>query len=146
MARRTAQLNSTMLFVAAAALLMPAIFSLSIFGALKEHEYRVILLSRWTSGVLILVYLLGLAQTLFGRREGTKLGEAAKVKDSLEKPVRSAWSAFSALVVTTVLLSFASEILVGQMQQPSRRSRSPTFLWEPWSSPSLATWPNTPAP
>ena len=116
-ARRTAQLNSTMLFVAAAALLMPAIFSLSIFGTLKEHEYRVVLLSRWTSGVLILLYLLGLAQTLFGRRKEAKLPEATTVKDSLEKPVRSAWSAFSALAVTTVLLSFASEILVGQMQQ-----------------------------
>ena len=62
--RRTAQLNSGMLFVAMAALAMPVIFSLSQFGTFTIHAYEVIVLSRWTSGVLIVVYCLGLVRTL----------------------------------------------------------------------------------
>lgn len=108
--RRTAQLNSGMLFVAMAALAMPVIFSLSQFGSLTVHAYRVIVLSRWTSGVLIVVYGLGLVRTLLatsppGTRELHESGQQ-----------RSRWWALAALSGSTVLLSILSEILVGGIE------------------------------
>lgn len=109
--RHSAQLNSTMLLIATAALVMPAIFSLSLFGALKTHEPRVVLLSRWTSGILIILYVIGLAQTLVRRPQTPESIERS------QEPVRSVRSAFGALALTTILLSFVSAILVGQMEQ-----------------------------
>lgn len=109
-----AQLNSTMLFVAVAALVTPAIFSLSLFGSIREHEPRILLLTRWTSGVLIIIYLLGLVQTLRGQRKPLK-----PTRPSSES-VRSAKSAFAALTVTTIMLSCMSNSLVQTIETAKR--------------------------
>jgi Ca2+:H+ antiporter len=107
--RRTAQLNSGMLFVAMAALAMPVIFSLSQFGTFTIHAYEVIVLSRWTSGVLIVVYCLGLVRTLLATSP-----PARELDES--RPRRSRWWALAALAVSTILLSILSEILVGGIE------------------------------
>ena len=107
--RRTAQLNSGMLFVAMAALAMPVIFSLSQFGTFTIHAYKVIVLSRWTSAVLIVVYCLGLVRTLLATSP-----PARELDESRQH--RSRWGAFAALAVSTVLLSILSEILVGGIE------------------------------
>lgn len=104
--RVNAQINSTMLFVAVAALVTPAIFSLSLFGRLVQNERRVFFLSRWTSVVLIAIYILGLVQTL--RRHRSRPRNPKRPSG----PVRSVKSAFAALAVTTVLLAFMSDSLV----------------------------------
>jgi Ca2+:H+ antiporter len=103
--RTNAQINSTMLFVAVAALVTPAIFSLSAFGHLREHEYRILLLSRWTSIVLILIYSLGLLETLRRRQK-------AKPPREPGEAIRGPKSALAALSLTTILLSFMSNSLV----------------------------------
>jgi Ca2+:H+ antiporter len=107
--RRTAQLNSGMLFVAMAALAMPVIFRLSQFGSFTMHAYSVIVLSRWTSGVLIVVYCLGLVRALLAASP-----PARELDESRQR--RSRWWALAALTVSTVLLGMLSEILVGGIE------------------------------
>src|SRR4051794_18621984 len=50
--RATSGTNSTMLFIAVIALVMPAVYDLSVHGDLKEHGATLQQLSLWTSGVL----------------------------------------------------------------------------------------------
>ena len=54
--RQAAAVNSTMMFIAVVALVIPAVFAWSVFGQLKEHDTLIENMSLWTSGVLILVY------------------------------------------------------------------------------------------
>jgi Ca2+:H+ antiporter len=104
--RQTAAVSSTMLFIAVVALVMPAVFSWSVFGEMREHGALIEKVSLWTSLVLIVVYLLSL-RFAFGthaaKNEGTHKSE---------RPVRNA---LVALIAATVLIAFLSEILVAQI-------------------------------
>lgn len=104
--RQTAAVSSTMLFIAVVALVMPAVFSLSVFGELREHAKTIEDMSLWTSLVLIVVYLLSL-RFVFGTH-------AAKheLTPKSERPVRSA---LVALGLATILIALLSEILVAQI-------------------------------
>ena len=104
--RQTAAVSSTMLFIAVVALVMPAVFSLSVFGEMREHAATIENVSLWTSLVLIVVYLLSL-RFAFGTH-AAKQEEAHKS----ERPVRSA---LVALVLATILIAVLSEILVAQI-------------------------------
>src|SRR3954466_363630 len=53
--RSHANMNSTMLFIAVVALIMPAVYDLAVFGRLQVEAPRVEQLSLWTCGVLIIV-------------------------------------------------------------------------------------------
>jgi Ca2+:H+ antiporter len=105
-------LNSTMLMIAVAGLVMPAIFNLTVYGNLEHHSSsRFENLSLWTSGVLILLYLANLAFVFRTHRdvlapEGTKP----------EKPATSKGQAIAALVTATVLVAVLSEILIHQIE------------------------------
>lgn len=104
--RQTAAVNSTMLFIAVVALVMPAVFALSVFGHLREHGELIEHMSLWTSVVLIVVYLLSL-RFAFGTH-------AMKVEEG-HQSARSARSALAALILATVLIAVLSEILVAQI-------------------------------
>lgn len=104
--RQTAAVSSTMLFIAVVALVMPAVFSLSVFGELREHAATIENMSLWTSLVLIVVYLLSL-RFAFGTH-------AAK-HEELHQSERPARSALIALVLATILIAVLSEILVAQI-------------------------------
>ena len=106
--RQSAAVNSTMLFIAVVALVMPAVFALSILGRLHAHSELIEKMSLWTSVVLILVYLLNL---LFTFRNPS--AAVQREQQELERPVRSA---VIALVLATILISLLSEILVGQIE------------------------------
>ncbi|HST79051.1 MAG TPA: cation transporter, partial [Verrucomicrobiae bacterium] len=55
--RASTSANSTMLMIAVAALVMPAIFNLTIYGNLAHHASEPLEnLSLWTSAVLVLLY------------------------------------------------------------------------------------------
>ena len=58
--RQAAAVSSTTLFIAVVALVIPAVFSWSVFGELREHSKIIEQMSLWTSLVLIVVYLLSL--------------------------------------------------------------------------------------
>lgn len=104
--RQAAAVNSTMMFIPVVALVMPAVFGLSVFGHLQEHGRRIEQMSLWTSVVLIIVYLLSLRFAF---------GTHAEKPATSEKSERRALSALGALVLATILIAVLSEILVGQI-------------------------------
>ncbi len=107
--RRHASINSTMLFIAVVALVIPAVFDLAVFGRLEEHGPRIEQLSLWTCIVLVVLYALNLIFT-FG---GPKPPRSDKPEGSPMKPA-------IALIVTTILVGLLSEILVGEIEAAKR--------------------------
>jgi Ca2+:H+ antiporter len=109
-ARSTSAMNSTMLMIAVAALVMPAVFNLTIFGTLQHRDVNLEHLSLWTSGVLILLYLLNL---LFVFRTHRSVFQAQQ-HDS-DAPKTSRGQAIVSLALATGLIAWMSEVLVGQI-------------------------------
>jgi Ca2+:H+ antiporter len=108
--RTTSAMNSTTLMIAVAALVMPAIFNLTLFGTLQHHDVKLQHLSLWTSGVLIVLYLLNL---LFVFRTHRAAFTAQPAEEGAHKTSRT--QAIVALGLSTVLIAVISEILVGQI-------------------------------
>src|SRR5438445_2931603 len=107
----TSAMNSTMLMIAVAALVMPAVFNLTIFGTLQHRDVNLEHLSLWTSGVLILLYLLNL---LFVFRTHRSVFQAQQHDDeSGQKTSRG--QAIISLALATGLIAWMGEILVGQI-------------------------------
>ncbi|MCU1286022.1 MAG: hypothetical protein JWO13_2372 [Acidobacteriales bacterium] len=111
--RAASSTNSTMLFIAVIALVMPAVYDLSVHGDLKEHGATLQQLSLWTSGVLILLYVVSFLfvfkthKTLFsGGEEDVPAGEG----------VTSVRSAAISMVTATLIIAYMSEILVGEIE------------------------------
>lgn len=107
--RHDAAVNSTMLFVAAIALIMPAVYDISIFGSLRPTGRVIEHLSLWTSLILIAVYACSILFT-FGRP--SKGGGSQKAPEE----ARSANTAVISLVVSTGIIAYVSDILVAQIE------------------------------
>jgi len=109
--RATTSTNSTMLMIAVAALVMPAIFNLTIYGNLEHHSsQRLENLSLWTSAVLILLYFGNLLFVFKTHRSVFHPPDAQR-----EVPEQSRAQAITALVLATVCIAVLSEILVDQI-------------------------------
>jgi Ca2+:H+ antiporter len=108
--RTTSAMNSTTLMIAVAALVMPAVFNLTLFGTLQHHDVNLQHLSLWTSGVLIALYLLNL---LFVFRTHRSAFAASQQEEA--GPAASRTQAIVSLGLATVLIAVMSEILVGQI-------------------------------
>jgi Ca2+:H+ antiporter len=108
--RATSAMNSTTLMIAVAALVMPAVFNLTLFGTLQHHDVNLQHLSLWTSGVLIALYLLNL---LFVFR--THRASFAAQHPEEDAPKTSRTQAIVSLGLATLLIAGMSEILVGQI-------------------------------
>jgi len=104
--RQAAAVNSTMMFIAVVALVIPAVFAWSVFGQLREHDKLIENMSLLTSGVLIVVYLLSLFFSF---------GTHATKEQETHKSQRSIGSALLALGLATVLIGILSEVLVAQI-------------------------------
>ena len=104
--------NTSMLFLAVVALVMPALYDLTVFGSLKQTGATIERLSFWTALVLLASYA---ASLLFTFRTHRSLfgGE-------VENPRVRQSTAVGILVVTTTLIAVASEILVGQIEAVTR--------------------------
>jgi Ca2+:H+ antiporter len=101
--------NASMLFLAVVALVMPALFQLSIFGSLEASGRRIEHLSFWTSGVLLASYAASLVFMLRTHR-GLFRGERP------EHPALGRAAAAGLLAAAAVLVAIASEVLVGQIE------------------------------
>jgi Ca2+:H+ antiporter len=108
--KRYASINSTMLFIAVVALVIPAVFGFAVFGRIEEHGVRIEQLSLWTCIVLVVLYALNLLFTFGGEKPGTEQ----------EKPTGSPTRAAISLVIATVLVGWLSEILVGEIEAAKR--------------------------
>jgi Ca2+:H+ antiporter len=114
-ARTTSAMNSTMLMIAVAALVMPAVFNLTVFGTLQHGDINLEHLSLWTSGVLILLYLLNL---LFVFRTHRSVFQQTQHHE--EAPETSRGQAIVSLALATVLIAVMSEVLVDQIAPVTR--------------------------
>jgi Ca2+:H+ antiporter len=112
--RTTSSMNSTTLMIAVAALVMPAVFNLTLFGTLQHHDVNLQNLSLWTSGVLILLYLLNML-FVFRTHRATFAAQAHEegISQATQKPSRG--QAIFSLGLATALIAWMSEILVGQI-------------------------------
>jgi Ca2+:H+ antiporter len=110
-ARTTSAMNSTMLMIAVAALVMPAVFNLTIFGTLKHRDVNLEHISLLSSVVRILLYLLNL---LFVFRTHRSIFQSQQHADDGEQQT-SRGQAFVSLALATALIAWMSEILVAQI-------------------------------
>ncbi|MDP9267370.1 MAG: calcium/proton exchanger [Acidobacteriota bacterium] len=114
--RVAAGANTTMLFLAVAALVLPAVFDLSVYGNLQHAGARIEQLSLWTSGVLIAIYgvsfifVLKTHKRLFTPENVDEKGEGAMSPPSISKT-----RALGSMAVATVLIAYMSEMLVGEI-------------------------------
>ena len=104
-------MNSTMLVIAVAALVMPAVFNLSIFGTLQHHDLSLEHISIWTSGVLVLLYALHMIYVFRTHRSALQ----QELQSGKEAPRASRTQVLVALALATVLIAVMSEILVDQI-------------------------------
>lgn len=111
--RTVSSANSTMLFIAAIALIMPAVYDLAVFGSLKVEAPILQKMSLWTSFVLMAVYLLSFVFMLKTHRP---LFTVQATDAPKHKPVMSPTSALVTLIVATVFIAFLSEMLVGEIE------------------------------
>lgn len=109
--RHTVQVNATMLLICAVALLVPAVYDLSLYGELRAHTASVEKLSLFTSIILVITYGLSVI-FLFG---GTSGSHPAPAKDR-GRPERTKVSAGVSLAMTTALIAWMSDILVSQLE------------------------------
>ncbi len=113
--RTNSSMNSTMLLIAVAALVMPAVFALTSFGDLQHHNSdRLEHISIWTSAVLILLYLANLL-FIFKTHSHAFTPPAEEAK-----PEMSFGQALTALVLATALIGWLSEILVSNIEAVTR--------------------------
>ena len=110
--RTSATNTSAMLFLGVVALVMPAVFDLSLYGSLKAKPPAIDQLSLWSAIILIgayggsLIYAFTVQRDLFRpTNEGSHDG-----------PVFSTAAAVGALAAGTLLTTVQAEILVGAME------------------------------
>ena len=109
---RTAATNmAAMLFLAVVALVMPAVFDLSVYGTLKARPTEIDRLSLWSAVILIGAYAGSLVYAFTSHRDLFRSAEGHK-----EKPAMAAGMAIGVLAAGTVLTTIQAEILVRTLQ------------------------------
>jgi Ca2+:H+ antiporter len=106
--RRTVSASVTMLFIAVIALVMPAVYALSVHEHVAARAQALDRFSLWTGGVLIVLYALGLLFQI-KNREVPAESEAAEASDT------PSWLPVVSLVLATVLIALLSEMLVSEI-------------------------------
>jgi Ca2+:H+ antiporter len=109
---RTAATNTAaMLFLAVVALVMPAVFDLSLYGSLAAHPAAIDHLSFWSALVLIAAYAGSLIYAFTAQRDLFRPDESAHDGH----PMTTAM-AMGLLAAGTILTTIQAEILVGALQ------------------------------
>src|SRR6185312_733368 len=113
--RTTSSMNSTTLMIAVAALVMPAVFNLALFGTLQHDDVKLENISLWTSGVLIALYLLNMFFVFRTHRASFSAPHAAPQQQEEASPGTSRTQSLISLGLATLLIAGLSEILVDQI-------------------------------
>jgi Ca2+:H+ antiporter len=103
--RRSAGNATIMLFLAVVALIMPAVFDLTVFGSLAEHPPALFRLGFWTSVLLVIAYIGGLIYTFTMQRDPFRT-------EPPESGILGARSAVVLLAIATVVITVQAELLV----------------------------------
>jgi Ca2+:H+ antiporter len=107
--RTAAGANVSMLFLAVVALVMPALFQLTLLGSLRPTGTRIEHLSLWVAAVLLACYLSSFI-FMFRTHHSVFRGER------FATPTISVRAALILLLTAAVLTAVASEILVSQIE------------------------------
>ncbi len=102
--------NTSMLFLAVVALVMPAIFELAVFGKLEEQGELIERLSFWTAAVLLVSYFASLIFTFRTHKDVFRGSGHHHV------PQLGRTTSIVVLTAATLMIVAASEILVGQLE------------------------------
>ena len=105
--------NTSMLFLAVVALVMPAVFDLAVFGKLEPAGSVIERLSFWTATVLLFSYFASLVFTF--RTHKSLFGGETHHAPTLRRS-----TAIAILLAATALIALASEILVAQIEFVTR--------------------------
>lgn len=105
--------NLSMLFLAVVALVMPALFQLSVYGSLPVSGSRIQTLSLWTAAILLLSYFASLVFTFRTHRNLFRVNRG-------KPPEVSKATAVMALVIASALAAVASDVLVSQINGATR--------------------------
>jgi len=109
---RTAATNTTsMLFLAVVALVMPAVFDLTLYGTLEARPPAIDRLSLGTAIVLIAAYIGSLVYAFTADRDLFRPTQAPHHKHGM--PV---WAAVGLLAIGTVATTVQAELLVGALE------------------------------
>ena len=109
---RTAATNTAaMLFLAVVALVMPAVFDLSLYGNLAAHPAAIDRLSFWSALVLIGAYAGSLIYAFTAQRDLFRPDETVQANHPLPTS-----AAIGVLAAGTILTTVQAEILVGALQ------------------------------
>ena len=112
---RTAATNTTaMLFLAVVALVMPAVFDLSVYGNLAARPRAIDRLSLWSAIIMIAAYAGSLVYAFAAQRDLFRSVSEDRQKGGREPPA-SAGVSLTLLAIATVLTTIQAEILVGAM-------------------------------
>jgi Ca2+:H+ antiporter len=112
--RAMAGANTSMLILAVAGLVMPALFSLVVSGSLTAPpSSRVELLSEWTAAVLLIVYIAGLIFSQVTHRSLTARSEH-------RPPKLTRAGAIAVMLAATALIAWMSELFVGTIEPAAR--------------------------
>ena len=106
--RLAAGANLGMLFLAVVALVMPALFQMSVFGSLKASGARIENLSLWAAGVLLFSYFCSL---IFMFRTHRRLFN----QNRATPPSISKSAALIILIVATALTAVTSDVLISRI-------------------------------
>ncbi len=99
--------NATiMLFLGVVALVMPAVFDLTVFGTLDERPPVLFRLGLWTSVLLVLAYCGSLIYTFTMKRD------LLRSEHPLEGPMLGIREAITLLAIATVAMTIQAELLV----------------------------------
>lgn len=113
--RTRAGASASMLFLATVALVMPAVFDLTVFGSLRHRAPSIEQLSLFVSGVLIATYCASLVFSLITHRD-----LISSIQPESNEPRLSLVSSIILLAIATALTAFDSELLVGAISEATR--------------------------
>ncbi len=108
--RRAAGNATIMLFLAVVALVMPAVFDLTVFGSLAPRPPAIYYLSIGTSVLLIVAYVSSLIYAFTTNRGLLRAVESA------EAPHWSVAQSIGVLSVATVLTAIGAEVIIGGLE------------------------------
>ncbi len=110
--RTSATNTSSMLFLGVVALVMPAVFDLSLYGNLKAKPPAIDQLSLWSAIILIGAYAGSLIYAFTAHRDLFR----PTTEGDHDRPVLSTGAALAVLATGTLLTTVQAEILVGAME------------------------------
>ncbi|HEY7837914.1 MAG TPA: calcium/proton exchanger [Terriglobales bacterium] len=121
--RRSATTNTTMLFLAAVGLIVPAVFALAVYGKLRGVRAEMQGLSLWTAAILILVYAVSL---VFQLRTDAPAGVAPRHDPQCRAPWRPALLTLGA---ATAVIAVLSELLVNELGAAQQAFHGTDLFW-----------------